>query len=81
MARVALEALHAKFGHKAAAESGIVVTTGLVNQIIMEGESPVEWELSNIVKCFNGKGDALKRENRRVRINRSDSEDSILISK
>ena len=32
-----------------------------LNQIIREGVVPAEWELSTIVNCYKGKGDALER--------------------
>ena len=63
-----------------AGEAGAVVITGLVNYTIIEGVTSAEWELSSIVNCFKGKGDALRKENCRVGLNRSDFEDSILTS-
>ena len=50
---------------KAAGEVGIDMITNLVNQIIMEGCIPIDWELSTIVNCYKGKGDALDRGNYR----------------
>ena len=43
----------------------IDVFTDLINQIISEGQMPGEWQVSSIVNCFKGKGDALERGNYR----------------
>ena len=64
-----------------AGEAGAVVISGLVNYTIIEGVTSAEWELRSIVNCFKGKGDALRKENCRVGINRSDFDDSILTSR
>ena len=44
---------------KSADEARIVVIVGLINQIIAEGVILPEWQLSTIVNCYMGKGDAL----------------------
>ena len=48
---------------KAAGELGLEMIADLLNQIIREGVVPAEWELSTIVNCYKGKGDALERGN------------------
>ena len=40
---------------KAVVEVGIDMNTDLVYQIIVEGVTPAEWELSTTVNCFKGK--------------------------
>ena len=50
---------------KAAGELGLEMIADLLNQIIREGVVPAEWELSTIVNCYKGKGDALERGNYR----------------
>ena len=39
--------------------------TDLVNQILIEGAIPAEWELYIIVNCYKGKGGSLERGNNR----------------
>ena len=50
---------------KAAGDAGIDMITNLVNCIIAEGVIPSDWELSTILNCYKGKGDALERGNYR----------------
>ena len=46
----------------AAKEVRANMITDLVNQIIVEGVTPAEWELSTILNCCKGKGNSLDRE-------------------
>ena len=39
----------------AAGEAGVDMITTLVNQIIVEGIIPAEWELGSFVNCLRGK--------------------------
>ena len=48
---------------KTTGEAGVDMTTDLVNQIVVEGVVPAEWELSTIVNCYKGEGDSLERGN------------------
>ena len=50
---------------KAAEEDSVDMITDLINQIIREGVVPADWELSTIINCYKGKGDALERGNYR----------------
>ena len=50
---------------KASGEVGVDMITGLLNKIVRDGVVPAEWELSTIVNCYKGKGDALERGNYR----------------
>ena len=50
---------------KAAGETGIEMITNLTNQIVIEGVIPEDWDLSTIVNCYKGKGEALDRGNYR----------------
>ena len=56
---VVIEMLEASGG------TSIDVVTDLINQIISEGQMPGDWQVSSIVNCFKGKGDALERGNYR----------------
>ena len=59
-----------------AREAGFDITTGLVNQIIVEGDIQVEWELSTIVNIYKGKKSCFStnRELKMIKIDRSDSD-------
>ena len=46
---------------KAAGEAGVDMIMDQVNKIIVEGVIPAEWELNNIVNCYEGKRDYLER--------------------
>ena len=46
---------------KAAGELGLEMIADLLNQIIREGVVPAEWELSTIVNCYKGLGNAIER--------------------
>ena len=48
---------------KSAEEARFGVITDLVNRIMVEGVIPAELELSTIVNCCKGKGDALEKGN------------------
>ena len=48
---------------KSAEEARFDVITDLVNRIMVEGVIPAELELSTIVNCRKGKGDALEKGN------------------
>ena len=48
---------------KSAEEARFGVITDLVNRITVEGVIPAELELSTIVTCCKGKGDALEKGN------------------
>ena len=48
---------------KSAEEARFGVITDLVNRIMVEGVIPAELELSTIVNCRKGKGDALEKGN------------------
>ena len=50
---------------KARREAGFDTITDLVNQIIVEGVTPVEWQRSTIINCYKGKGDSLEIQNYR----------------
>ena len=50
---------------KAAEEDSVDMISDLINQIIREGVVPEDWELSTVVNCYKGKGDALERGNYR----------------
>ena len=56
---VVIEMLEASGG------TSIDVVTDLINQIISDGQMPGDWQVSSIVNCFKGKGDALERGNYR----------------
>ena len=49
---------------KGAGETGIEMITDLTNQIV-RGVIPENWDLSAIVDCYKGKGEALDRDNYR----------------
>lgn len=50
-------------------ETGIDMITDLVNQILVEGAMPADWELCTIVNCYKGKGYSLeKRKYRGVKL-------------
>ena len=49
----------------ASGDAGIDLVTDLVNSIISQGVVPADWEISTIVNCYKGKGDALERGNYR----------------
>ena len=40
---------------KVARKAGVDMITDLVNQIIVEGITPAEWELSTVVNCIRRK--------------------------
>ena len=46
---------------KQVGEWKINIMTDLTNQIILEGFNPAERQLSTIVNCYRGRGDAFKR--------------------
>ena len=37
--------------------------TNLVNRVVYDGKTPSDWNLSNIVKCFQGKENAVDQGN------------------
>ena len=49
----------------ASGEAGIDLVTELVSSIVYECVIPTYWEISSIVNCYKGKGDALERSNYR----------------
>ena len=49
--------------------------TDLVNQIIVEGVTPAEWEFGVFLNCYKRKGDALER-GKGTETKRSDFEES-----
>ena len=49
----------------ASGEAGIDLVTELVSSIVYECVIPTDWEISSIVNCYKGKGDALERSNYR----------------
>lgn len=51
---------------KMTGETGVDTITDLINQIIVEGVLPAEWELSTITNCYKRKGDALEKGNSMV---------------
>ena len=51
---------------RAAREAGVGIMTDLVNQIIVEGTIPGEWEFNAIINRYKGKGNSLERGNYRV---------------
>ena len=46
---------------KASGEAGISLITQLFNTIIAEKKIPSDWDMSIIMKCYKGKGDATER--------------------
>ena len=50
---------------QAAGPEAELMITNLINNIIQDSQVPQEWQLSNIVNCFKGKGDSLKCDNYR----------------
>lgn len=50
---------------KAGGDACIDLVTDLVNAIIHDGEIPSDWQVSSIVNCFKGKGEAIERGNYR----------------
>ena len=48
---------------KIAGEAGVDIITYLINQIIVEGVFPAEWELGSIVSCCKRKGGLWKEKN------------------
>ncbi len=50
---------------KASGDIGIDLVTNLINTIVRQGKVPIDWELSYIINCYKGKGDALERGNYR----------------
>ena len=48
---------------KTAGEAGVDMIKDLVNQIIVEGSIPAEWEPSTIVNCYKEKANSLERGN------------------
>ena len=51
---------------KMTGETGVGTITDLINQIIVEGVLPTEWELSTITNCYKRKGDALEKRSSMV---------------
>lgn len=49
----------------AAGPEMITSITTLANLIVREGVVPDDWNLSHIINCYKGKGDALERGNYR----------------
>ena len=50
---------------KASGEAGISLITQLFNTIIAEKKIPSDWDMSIIMNCYKGKGDATERGNYR----------------
>ena len=50
---------------KASGEDGITLITELINAIIYEEATPTDWDMSSIINCYKGKGDATERGNYR----------------
>ena len=48
---------------KASDEAGLEHFTELFNSIVKEEKVPSDWEMSTIINCFKGKGDAVDRGN------------------
>lgn len=48
---------------KASGEAGLDLFTELFNDIVKEEKVPSDWEMSTIINCFKGKGDAVERGN------------------
>ena len=48
---------------KASDEAGLELFTELFNNIVKEEKVPSDWEMSIIINCFKGKGDAVERGN------------------
>ena len=48
---------------QAAGDDIIVLITNLINSIVREEKVPDDWNLSYIINCFKGKGDAMERGN------------------
>ena len=46
---------------KTSDEAGLELFTELFNNILKEEKVPSDWEMSIIINCFKGKGDALER--------------------
>ena len=47
----------------ASGEAGVELFTELFNNIVKEEKVPSDWEMSIIINCFKGKGDAVERGN------------------
>ncbi len=45
---------------KASGDAGIDLITVIYNSVVSQGAVPTDWELSYIVNCYRGKGDAWK---------------------
>ena len=50
---------------RAAGPAGVSSITALSNQIVFQNKIPDDWNLSHIINCYKGKGDALERGNYR----------------
>ena len=48
---------------KASGEAGLELFTELFNNIVKEDKVPNDWEMSIIINCFKGKGDAVEQGN------------------
>ena len=48
---------------KASGEAGLELFVDLFNNIVKEEKVPSDWEMSVIINCFKGKGDAVERGN------------------
>ena len=48
---------------KASGEVGLDIFTELFNNIVKEEKVPSDWDMSIIINCFKGKGDAVERGN------------------
>ena len=48
---------------KASREAGLDLFTELFNNIVREEKVPSDWDMSIIINCFKGKGDAVERGN------------------
>ena len=48
---------------KAFGEAGLELFIKLIDHIVKEETVPSDWEMSVIINCFKGKGDAVERRN------------------
>lgn len=52
-----------------AGKAGVDMLTDMINQMLVEGLIPPEWDVSKIVSCYKGKGNSLERErDRRLKL-------------
>ena len=63
---------------KASGEAGLELFIELFNNIVKEEKVPSDWEISVIINCFKGKGDAVEHGNFRGLRNTSGKQSTLM---